>query len=463
MKKLHLFISVVFSVVCLSSCTEKEFVRFYNYDGTLLWETEYVKNQELIYLGETPVKPTDDMYEYSFSGWNHSLLEVDSYKNFYALYDKDYRSFDVAFKNYDGSNLKKVSVKYGENALDLAPSNPNRINETRTHYYFSGWDSDELSYVTHDITCFATYREVECFKVEYLDYDETTLKIEYIEKGGSSSYTINSYREADDTHYYLFDKWSNAISNVQCDMTVYAQYKIVNAYVVTFKNYDGTILGTTKVPEGFTAEYKGPTPTRPSYTSGNYQYTYTFSGWDKTLTNVVSSFSTTATYSSTTKNIKYETALNNFRNYCTRLDSDGAYKGTIYSGTSSSMYEAVYACYNPSTNVCYLHILMQPNTTVSRTETFIYFPKSNPGSYDVYYRFYSGSTNNSLNLSFSAYATIGSYFSSSTTLTFTQYANYGTTTVSSNASVCSSMIHQALTRASSKTFFDAKALGFNNY
>ncbi len=66
-------------------------------------------------------------------------------------------------------------------------------------------------------------------------------------------------------------------------------------YTITFKNYDDSVLSTQTVNQGSTVVYSGPTPTRPSTS----QYTYTFTGWDKNLTNVTSSFSTIAQYSST--------------------------------------------------------------------------------------------------------------------------------------------------------------------
>ena len=50
-------------------------------------------------------------------------------------------------------------------------------------------------------------------------------------------------------------------------------------YNVEFKNYDGTILYSTKVEEGQKVEYKGPEPTKPD----TDRLTYKFSNWDFSL------------------------------------------------------------------------------------------------------------------------------------------------------------------------------------
>lgn len=72
-------------------------------------------------------------------------------------------------------------------------------------------------------------------------------------------------------------------------------------YTVTWQNYNSEQLAVSEVEEGATAVYPNENPTRPEDAS----YTYAFSGWDKVLTNVRSSFTTKATYTETRKLINF--------------------------------------------------------------------------------------------------------------------------------------------------------------
>ncbi len=66
-------------------------------------------------------------------------------------------------------------------------------------------------------------------------------------------------------------------------------------YTVTFKGADGAVLATQVVNEGGTAVYSGATPTKES----DMTYHYSFSGWDKALTNITADTVVTAEFTAT--------------------------------------------------------------------------------------------------------------------------------------------------------------------
>ena len=77
-------------------------------------------------------------------------------------------------------------------------------------------------------------------------------------------------------------------------------------YSVTFLGSDGEILDRQTVYEGETAVYGGVTPTK-AYDANNH---YTFSGWDKSLTNITSDMSVTAQFSAVEHSYRYENSDN---------------------------------------------------------------------------------------------------------------------------------------------------------
>ena len=107
------------------------------------------------------------------------------------------------------------------------------------------------------------------------------------------------------TQYYTASGTSARNWDKTANTTLYAKWTPLT-YTVTFKNHDGTTLQTKTVNYGGTVSYTGSTPTKP----GNAQYTYTFAGWDKSLSNITGNTTITA---------KFNTSVNKytitFKNY----------------------------------------------------------------------------------------------------------------------------------------------------
>lgn len=71
--------------------------------------------------------------------------------------------------------------------------------------------------------------------------------------------------------------------DVHSDSTFVAVFEI-DSFPVTFKNYDGTELEKKVYDYGEKPTYHGDTPTKPA----TVEWTYTFKGWDPTITEVTS-------------------------------------------------------------------------------------------------------------------------------------------------------------------------------
>ena len=98
---------------------------------------------------------------------------------------------------------------------------------------------------------------------------------------------VNTYATDPGTGSYAIDY----IYIGPADLSPYAQNA---SYTVSFRNADGSVLQTLTVPEGASATYTGPTPTK-AYDSN---YHYSFKGWDKDLSKITADTTVTAQFTS---------------------------------------------------------------------------------------------------------------------------------------------------------------------
>lgn len=121
--------------------------------------------------------------------------------------------------------------------------------------------------------------------VTFKNWDGTTLYSSLVKEGDTAVYRASTPTRSDGADYtYTFSGWNKSLTNVTSDTVYTAVFKAVPIpkYLVTFKNWNGTVLYTTYVKYGQDAYYQGQAPTRASDSSFNY----VFSGWDKSAANI---------------------------------------------------------------------------------------------------------------------------------------------------------------------------------
>lgn len=61
-------------------------VRFVNYDDELLYETDVLEGNKAEYVGDTPTKPSDREFNYTFKEWDQDLSSITSDLTTKAVY-----------------------------------------------------------------------------------------------------------------------------------------------------------------------------------------------------------------------------------------------------------------------------------------------------------------------------------------------------------------------------------------
>ena len=258
-------------------------VKYVNWDGTELLKTSVAYGCYSSYSGNTPTRATDNDYVYTFSGWDKSpsatpIVEDTVFTAQYSTTDR----FLCIFVNYDGTELYREYVTQGENA-NYVGSTPTKEGTQQYSYVFAGWDKP-LTNIQLVTTFTAQFNEVtNQYTVTFVNWDGSALGSDTVDYGTSASYSGSTpTRPVDNQYKYTFSGWDISLSCITSDVTATAQYSTTDRFLCVFNNYDGTELYSEYVTQGEDANYVGDVPTKPR----TQQYSYSFTGWDKPLTNI---------------------------------------------------------------------------------------------------------------------------------------------------------------------------------
>jgi len=274
---------------------EKKFkVEYKNYDGTLLETDEVLYGENAHYDGTAPTKPDSDPYVYAFKGWDNSDVNVVKDMVLTAQYEEIQKVFTVTFLNYDDSVLSTDKVAYGGTADPGEAANPSKPSDDQYHYTFKAW-SDSLENVTSDKSVKATYSaDLNQFSVTYENWDGSVLDTQSVKYGQNASYTKGVPTKAKDAEYdYAFKGWDGSETNITKDTTLKAQFVSTrNSFLVTFVNWDDSVLDAQRVAYGEDATFAKDTPTKEQ----DERYLYTFKGWSDSLTHITEDKTLKATF-----------------------------------------------------------------------------------------------------------------------------------------------------------------------
>ena len=277
-------------------------VIFVNYDNLII-ETKTVEYGE-IPTYTLPTKPANEQYTYIFAGWTPNLAPVEENTTYTAIYIAEINKYEVTFKDEDGTILSNAQkVEYGNKATE--PETPNKDG-----YTFQGWYNGDAKYtfaeeVKGNVELTAKW-EKNKYEVTFANYDGTILETQITEHGIVPVYTgTTPTKVADNTYTYSFNGWDKEVVEATSNVTYTAIYTSTFIdYVIKFIDEDGIEISQKTYHFGDTVEQ----PTNPTK-STNEQYTYTFAGWDPSVTTVEKDITYTATYTATLN--KYEVTFKN--------------------------------------------------------------------------------------------------------------------------------------------------------
>ena len=242
-----------------------------------------------------PTKAATDEYIYTFAGWNPSVATVTGDATYTATFTTEANLFTITWVDGDGKTLKTEKVAYGVTPA-YTGATPTKSETAHYAYAFNNIWLPTIVAATADATYTAQFGStVRSYTVTYLDDADEEIDQEILEYGAMPEPETPT-KTSTAQYTYTFDKWIPALAEVTGDATYKASFtSTVKEYKITWKDGDGKTLKTEKVAYGTVPAYTGATPTK----TATAQYSYTFTGWDKTPVAVTANATYTAQFSQT--------------------------------------------------------------------------------------------------------------------------------------------------------------------
>ena len=263
--------------------TPKEFatytVTWKNWDGTVLGTDSVLEDDMPEYTAATPIRPKDDEYTYVFNGWSPDIVAATGNVEYTATY--------TALPNLPASVTTSGGAEW--------------FVDTDGSWRSGTIMNSQKTWIETTVTgpCLVTFSWKA--SSEGGGYDMLALSVDGEEKdsiGGVMSdwveYSLPIPESGAHTVRWTYSKDDSAWEGEDCgwvkDFT--ETPKTFTSYTVTWKNWDGTVLGEDSVVEGFMPQYRGETPARAT----DEDYYYEFSGWTPVVASVTGDTIYTATY-----------------------------------------------------------------------------------------------------------------------------------------------------------------------
>lgn len=139
---------------CYSKTPLKFEVKFIDFDNSVLSCIEYNYGSEII-PPTAPQREKDEVFSYSFKGWDKEFDKCTSNVEIKALYIPTYIDYEIVFEDFDGTIIDRKKYHYGDIIHDI--EHPTRKDDDAGSYVFLRWNK-KLGQCSGDETFKAVYR-----------------------------------------------------------------------------------------------------------------------------------------------------------------------------------------------------------------------------------------------------------------------------------------------------------------
>ena len=313
-------------------------IRFLNYNGAVLQNSQVLEGDMPSYTGATPIKPADSEYTYSFNGWSPAIVAATANADYTAQFTAtakpqggsdcdpyvcdftkksgshtaytDSWTYDNDWTVFGGANngAQWDYVKMGGKNTNIANANPVYVvNKTAFECEIASVKVTfpAGSFSKSGMSCnnwgVKVYSDLACTNLLYTVHGGT------ISKNAETLTVTPAAGQTWSAGYAIQVYWDLANTSTTNGIVLVSKIEYIPAasstpvdptyYTIRFLNWDDTELQNTLVPEGTMPSYTGSTPTKPA----DDEYTYSFNGWSPTIVAATADADYTAQFTATTK------------------------------------------------------------------------------------------------------------------------------------------------------------------
>ena len=232
---------------------------------------------------DEPARASDNVYSYTFKGWDSELATVDGDKTYKATYDSTYIDYQIKFIDENSNELSKNLYRYGDK-FSVPAYTPTKEETKQFTFTFDGWYSlvddtkyDENTVVTKNDTYYPKFNEVvKAYNITWLNSDGSTIDVTKANYGTIPTHAA-PVKASDLSNNYVFNGWNPTVTEVIGDATYKAVFESEPIkYTVKFLSEDGnTVYKETEMGYGQKISAPTTTPTKEE----TKQYKYEFEGY----------------------------------------------------------------------------------------------------------------------------------------------------------------------------------------
>lgn len=182
---------------------------FKDENGEILSSHIYHYGDEVIAPAD-PTKPADNIYTYTFAGWDEEVVACAGNATYTATYTSALRNYIVVFKDWNGTVLSAKSYYWGDPVT--TPADPTKTADNTYTYTFAGWDNDVVN-CAGDVTYTATYTPAYInYTVVFKNWNGDVLSTKTYHWGDTVFAPSAPTRPADSEYIYTFTGWDKTVT-----------------------------------------------------------------------------------------------------------------------------------------------------------------------------------------------------------------------------------------------------------